>query len=81
MNPASRHAAQTQIAGDLIALLRAVERAGSFYFESLSPVSPTHEQLRQLEALGYIRYCRYPEEFWVMLPPGKELLSRLLPGW
>ena len=75
----SRNAAQTQIEGDLIVLLKAVESARPFYFESLTPESPTHQQLRQLEGLGYIRYCRYPEEFWVMLPAGKELLSRLFP--
>jgi hypothetical protein len=52
MAPGSRNAAQTQIESDLIVLLKAVEKARPFYFESLTSESPTHQQLRQLEGLG-----------------------------
>lgn len=72
-------AAQTSERVDdrLTGLLKAVELAGPFYYEPLSPDFLIHGQLCVLESLGYIRYCRYPEEFWVMLPAGKEFLSGL----
>ena len=61
---------------DLLRLLDDVARS-SVYYEALAPLpSRLHRQLRDLESLGYIRYCPYPEEFWVMLPAGKEFLSR-----
>ena len=61
---------------ELFRLLADVERADSFYYESSSPQSSKYQQLCSLESLGYIRYCSYPEEFWVILPRGREFLSR-----
>jgi hypothetical protein len=46
------------------------------YFTKPLPVPSRLRQLCDLESLGYIRYCPYPEEFWVALPAGKELLSK-----
>ena len=60
---------------ELFRLLADVERADSYYYESSSPQSSKYQQLCSLESLGYIRYCSYPEEFWVILPAGKEFLS------
>jgi hypothetical protein len=62
---------------ELIRLLADVGRADSYYYESSSPQSSQYQQLCSLESLGYIRYCSYPEEFWVILPAGKEFLSTL----
>ena len=61
---------------ELIRLLADVERADPYYYESSSPQSSKYQQLCSLESLGYIRYCSYPEEFWVILPRGREFLSR-----
>jgi hypothetical protein len=61
----------------LIRLLVDVERADLYYYESSWPESSKYRQLCSLESLGYIRYCSYPEEFWVILPAGKEFLSTL----
>jgi hypothetical protein len=58
---------------DLLRLLADVARAELFY-QTLSP-QPSQLQLCDLESLGYIRYCSYPEEFWIVLPAGKDLLS------
>jgi hypothetical protein len=66
---------QVVINDDLIRLLNDVARAQVFY-EALSPLPSRLRELRDLEALGYIRYCPYPEEFWVVLPAGKEFLSK-----
>src|SRR5207245_4658962 len=63
-----------------IRLLADVERAYPYYYESSSPQSSKYQQLCSLESLGYIRYCSYPEEFWVILPAGKEFLSTLSQG-
>lgn len=60
---------------DLLRLLDDVARAQVFY-EILLPARSRIEQLCDLESLGYIRYCSYPEEFWVVLPDGKEFLLR-----
>jgi hypothetical protein len=60
---------------DLLRLLDDVAR-GQVFYEALSPVPSRLRQLCDLESLGYIRYCPYPEEFWVALPAGKELLSK-----
>jgi hypothetical protein len=46
------------------------------YYESLSPAPSCYERLCTLESLGYIRYCPYPEEYWVILPAGKEVLAK-----
>ena len=62
---------------ELVRLLVDVERADPYYYESSSPLSSKYQQLCSLESLGYIRYCSYPEEFWVILPAGKEFLSTL----
>ena len=62
---------------ELFRLLADVERADSYYYESSSPQSSKYQQLCSLESLGYIRYCSYPEEFWVIVPAGKEFLSTL----
>jgi hypothetical protein len=56
-------------------LLADVAQAGVFY-EALSPPQSRLHQLRELESFGFIRYCSYPEEFWVVLPAGEEFLSR-----
>jgi hypothetical protein len=62
---------------DLVRLLADVERGDPYYYESSSPQSSKYQQLCSLESLGYIRYCSYPEEFWVILPAGTEFLSTL----
>jgi hypothetical protein len=59
---------------DLLRLLADVARAELFY-QTLSPQPSQLQQLCDLESLGYIRYCSYPEEFWIVLPAGKALLS------
>jgi hypothetical protein len=61
--------------GDLLRLLDSVARANVFY-EALSPLPSRRRQLGDLESLGYIRYCPYPEEFWIVLPAGKEFLAK-----
>ena len=70
---------QVVINDDLIRLLDDVARVLVFY-EALSPLPSRLRELRDLEALGYIRYCPYPEEFWVVLPAGKEFLSKSKSG-
>ena len=55
-------------------LLEEVARAQVFY-ESLSPVPSRRQEMSALESLGYIRYCPYPEEFWIALPAGVEFLA------
>jgi hypothetical protein len=67
--------AQVLMNSDLLRLLDSVARAPVFY-ESLSPVPSLRQQLGDLESLGYIRYCPYPEEFWIVLPAGKEFLAK-----
>jgi hypothetical protein len=63
------------IMNDALAQLLA-EVAGSEIFQEALSLQPSRlQQLRDLEALGYIRYCPYPEEFWVVLSAGKEFLS------
>jgi len=58
-----------------IGLLAALEREEPFYEPSL-PQSAKYESLCRLESLGYVRYCPYPEDFWVILPSGREALLR-----
>lgn len=70
---APRNFGQVTVNEDLLRLLGDVERAG-FFYEPLSPQLTQFRQLRDLEALGYIRYCPYPEEFWIMLPAGRARL-------
>jgi hypothetical protein len=66
----------------LIQLLADVERGDPYYCETSSPESSKYQQLCKLESRGYIRYCSYPEEFWVILPRGKEfLLSQRMRFW
>ena len=65
---------------ELVRLLVDVKRADPYYYESSSPQFSQYQQLCSLESLGYIRYCSYPEEFWVILPAGKEFLSTLSQG-
>lgn len=60
---------------ELVRLLADVEREEPYYCESLSPESSKYQKLCELEARGYIRYCVYPEEFWIILPRGREFLS------
>ena len=62
---------------ELVRVLADVERADPYYYESSSPQSSKYQQLCSLESLGFIRYCPYPEEFWVIRPAGKEFLSTL----
>jgi hypothetical protein len=59
---------------ELVRLLADVERGDPYYCESLSPESSKYKLLCNLESCGYIRYCSYPEEFWVILPRGREFL-------
>ena len=59
---------------ELLQLLADVAGAGIFY-ETLSPRPSELRQLLELESQGYIRYCPYPEEFWIALPAGRDLLS------
>jgi hypothetical protein len=59
---------------DLLRLLENVARAQVFY-EVLSPAASRRQELCDLESLGYIRYCPYPEEFWIVLPAGREFLG------
>ena len=77
MGPRFSSAGRAGLDPVFIELLAAVGRAHLGYYAPLSAESCTHEQLCHLESLGYIRYCRYPEEFWVILPAGKEFLSKL----
>ena len=60
---------------ELVRLLADVERGYPGYYESSSPQSSKYQQLCELESRGYIRYCSYPEEFWGILPRGREFLS------
>lgn len=64
---------QIALSGDLLRLLGEVARAG-FFYEALSPEPVLAQQLCDLEARAYIRYCGYPEEFWIILPGGEQLL-------
>lgn len=55
MDPSSQGAKQAGLDNALIGLLSAVEREDPcYYYEPLSPESSTHEQLCDLESLGYI---------------------------
>lgn len=65
----------TVLDAELVGLLAAVEQEDPYYEPAL-PKSRKYERLCNLESLGYIRYCPYPEDFWVILPAGRELLSR-----
>jgi len=64
-----------ELGDELARLLADVERGDPYYCESLSPESSKYKLLCELESCGYIRYCSYPEEFWVILPRGREFLS------
>jgi hypothetical protein len=76
----SPHGTQSpELEDELIRLLADVDRADPYYYESSSPQSSKYHQLCSLEFLGFIRYCSYPEEFWVILPAGKEFLSKVRP--
>src|SRR5712691_3787212 len=65
----------SELDDELIRLLVDVEQADPYYYESSAPQSSKYLQLCELESRGYIRYCSYPEEFWVILPRGREFLS------
>jgi hypothetical protein len=69
-NSAERHS------DELLNLLADVNRDDPYYYGPLSPEAHESMMLRKLESLGYIRYCPYPEEFWVMLPEGRVLLQK-----
>jgi hypothetical protein len=60
---------------ELVGQLSAVEQENLYYEPSL-PKSRKYELLCMLEGLGYIRYCPYPEDFWIILPAGREVLLR-----
>jgi hypothetical protein len=66
---------QPTIDDELVDQLLAVEQEDPYY-EPSSPKSRKYELLCKLERLGYILYCPYPEDFWVMLPAGRERLLR-----
>jgi len=68
----------TVLDDELVGLLAAVEREEPYYEPSL-PQSLRYIGLCRLESLGYVRYCPYPEDFWVILPAGREVLSRSSP--
>jgi hypothetical protein len=59
---------------ELAQLLAEIARAEVFQEALLAPVSRL-QQLRELEALGLVRYCPYPEEFWIALPAAKDFLA------
>ena len=61
----------SELDDELIRLLVDVEQADPYYYESSAPQSSKYQQLCELESRGYIRYCSYPEEFWVILPRGR----------
>jgi hypothetical protein len=69
------HDRQAVMNDDLVHLLAEIARFDTFQ-EALSPQPSRLSQLWDLESLGYIRYCPYPEEFWVVLPAGREVLSK-----
>jgi hypothetical protein len=62
------------IDSEMFELLARVDYEGNYY-GSLSTETPEYQLLRKLENLGFVRYCPYPEEFWVILPSGKDLLK------
>jgi hypothetical protein len=64
---------------DLLQLLESVARVQVFY-EVLSPLPSRRQQLSDLESLGLIRYCPYPDEFWIVLPAGWEFLAKSNPS-
>jgi len=62
---------------DLFELLARVDYEGSYY-GPLSKEIPEYQLLRELETLGFVRYCPYPDELWVILPSGKDLLRNYI---
>lgn len=46
-------------------------KEGSVYYGPLMPKDDAGrremELLRELESAGYVRYCPYPEEYWVAI--------------
>jgi len=75
MSPRPQNSELPKLDDELVRLLAEVERGDPYYCESSSPESSKYQQLCELESRGYIRYCSYPEEFWVILPRGREFLS------
>ncbi len=75
MSPGPKGTGSPALGDAYLRLLADVARTDPYY-ESLSPAPSHHEQLCTLESLGYIRYCPYPEEYWVILPAGKEALAK-----
>ena len=69
---------QPVLSAELVGQLSAVEQEDPYYEPSFSK-SRKYELLCELERLGYVRYCPYPEDFWVILPAGRELLSKRSP--
>ena len=64
----------TIIDSELFELLARVDYEDNYY-APLSKETPEYQLLSKLENLRFVRYCPYPEEFWVILPSGKDLLK------
>jgi hypothetical protein len=75
MSPGPKGVGSAALDDAYLRLLGDVARTDPYY-ESLSPAPSHYERLCTLESLGYIRYCPYPEEYWVILPAGKEVLAK-----
>lgn len=71
MNPDST----TQLSPELRNLLIRVAAEHPRYYAPLSPDAHENKLLRELERLNCVHFCPYPEEFWVLLPQGKALLT------
>ena len=55
-------------------LLAKIEGEGTYYEMLDRQADPEAPLLDRLKRLGMIRWCPYPEEFYVILPPGLALL-------
>jgi len=58
-----------------LALLREVAAAHEGFYSSLSEDAPDVIALRALARRGYVRFCPYPEEFWVTTPEGSIIVA------
>ena len=78
VNWPSNSTVPTVLGDELVGLLADVAREEPYYEPSI-PTSTTYKDLCKLESLGYVHYCPYPEDFWILLPAGRQLLSRFRP--
>lgn len=62
--------------GAVAKLLVAVQSAGEYYIPlSLPEESELSKMLRALAQAGFIRWARYPEEYYYILKPGVAFLE------